>query len=129
MSTEAHLSLPSEISDDLAHVDFRSRTRRLVKACEPGLGFTASVTLGSRMPEEEKLDVSRLYSPIHPDDHVQGPADAPYTLVEYGDYQCPGCGRVFTVLRDLQLELANPAPYRIPALSVLRYSPSSTIGR
>src|SRR5947209_17938412 len=71
------------------------------------MGFTASVTLESRMPEAEKVDFSRLYSPIHPDDHVQGPADAPYTLVEYGDYQCPGCGRLFIVLRDLQLELAN----------------------
>jgi protein-disulfide isomerase len=59
------------------------------------------------MPDTRESDLSRLYSPIHPDDHVHGPADAPYTLVEYGDYQCPGCGRVFVVLRELQSELAN----------------------
>ena len=59
------------------------------------------------MPETEKLDFSRLYLPIHPDDHVHGPADAPYTLVEYGDYQCPDCGRLFAVIRDLQAELAD----------------------
>ena len=59
------------------------------------------------MPETERLDLSRLYLPIHPDDHVHGRADAPYTLVEYGDYQCPDCGRLFAVIRDLQTELAD----------------------
>jgi formate-nitrite transporter family protein len=60
-----------------------------------------------RMPETEKLDLSRRYLTIHPEDHLQGPPDAPYTLIEYGDYQCPGCGRLFAVIRDLQAELGN----------------------
>ncbi|HEY3940527.1 MAG TPA: DsbA family protein, partial [Bryobacteraceae bacterium] len=55
------------------------------------------------MPSE--LDLSRLLLPVHDDDHVHGPADAAYTLVEYGDYQCPECGRLFIVIRDLQVEL------------------------
>ena len=57
------------------------------------------------MPGIEKLDLSRRYLTIHPDDHVQGSADAAYTLIEYGDYQCPGCGHLFLVIRDLWAEL------------------------
>jgi protein-disulfide isomerase len=40
-------------------------------------------------------------------DHVRGPEDALYTLVEYGDYECPDCGRLYVILRDLQRDIAS----------------------
>ncbi len=34
-------------------------------------------------------------------DHLRGPAGAPVTLVEYGDFECPYCGRAEPVMREL----------------------------
>ena len=53
------------------------------------------------------LDLSRLLLPIQEDDHVQGAPEARYTLVEYGDYECPDCGRLFLTLRELHADLGG----------------------
>src|SRR6185437_14478959 len=50
---------------------------------------------------------TRLLLPIRLTDHIVGPKDAKYTLVEYGDYECPNCGRLYLILRDLQKDFAD----------------------
>jgi protein-disulfide isomerase len=40
-------------------------------------------------------------------DHIQGPADAPVTLVEYGDYQCPYCGAAYPTVKEAQAQLGD----------------------
>ncbi|HEU0285576.1 MAG TPA: thioredoxin domain-containing protein, partial [Nocardioidaceae bacterium] len=46
-----------------------------------------------------------LAAPVEPErDHVRGPGDAPVTVVEYGDFECPYCGRAEPVIRELLAE-------------------------
>lgn len=43
-----------------------------------------------------------LSTPVDPDhDHVRGPREAPVTVVEYGDFECPYCGLAEPVIREL----------------------------
>jgi protein-disulfide isomerase len=48
-----------------------------------------------------------LTQPVSGRDHFQGPADAPLTLVEYGDYQCPFCGAAYPVVKKIQKALGK----------------------
>jgi Na+/H+ antiporter NhaA len=51
-----------------------------------------------------------LYVDFDPQrDHVRGPIDAPVTVVEYGDFECPYCGQAEPVVRELLGEFGDVA--------------------
>lgn len=70
----------------------------------------------SRMPKERKARallgtaeaVVDLAEPVDPErDHVRGPLDAPVTVVEYGDFECPYCGQAEEVVRELLADFGD----------------------
>jgi len=46
-----------------------------------------------------------MLRPIMPRDHIRGPVTAPYTLVEYGDYECAHCGEAYFVIKEVQRQM------------------------
>jgi protein-disulfide isomerase len=46
--------------------------------------------------------MSALKVPVGLSDHAQGEDDAGCTLVEYGDYECPHCGRAYPIVKRIQ---------------------------
>ena len=49
----------------------------------------------------------RLVVPVSERDHIQGPATAAVTLVQYGDYECPYTRQSTTVVRAIQPQLGD----------------------
>ena len=65
-------------------------------------GLRARALLGTAEPLVD------LYIDVDPGrDHIRGPRDAPVTVVEYGDFECPFCGRAEPVLRELLREFGD----------------------
>jgi len=49
-----------------------------------------------------------LYRDVDPErDHIRGPIDAPVTVVEYGDFECPYCGQAEPVVRELRRDFTD----------------------
>ena len=52
--------------------------------------------------------ITDLAVPVDPHrDHLRGPGTAPVTLVEYGDFECPYCGRAEPIVRELLADFGD----------------------
>lgn len=67
----------------------------------------------ARFRGERDADLPRfLDRPVDPAvDHIRGPADAPLTLVEYGDFECPFCAKATGVARELRERFGDDLRY------------------
>jgi protein-disulfide isomerase len=50
---------------------------------------------------------AQLKPPVSERDHIEGDSQAPVTLVEYGDYECPHCGRAYPIVKEVQRRLGT----------------------
>jgi protein-disulfide isomerase len=53
------------------------------------------------------INQTQLKLPDPERDHIQGAIDAPMALLEYGDYECPFCGEVQPIVREIQRRLGD----------------------
>jgi protein-disulfide isomerase len=76
------------------------------------LVFRATALLPRRMRIRALLGTSEtlvdLAMPVDPErDHLRGPSEAPVTVVEYGDFECPYCGRAEPIVRELLADFGD----------------------
>jgi protein-disulfide isomerase len=68
---------------------------------------------------EQLIDLAEDVDPAR--DHIRGAPDAPVTLVEYGDFECPYCGRAEPAIRELLSKWGDELRY------VFRHLPLSDV--
>jgi Na+/H+ antiporter NhaA len=74
--------------------------------------FRATALLPRRLRIRALLGTAQplvdLYIDVDPErDHIRGPVDAPITVLEYGDFECPYCGMAEPVVRELLSDFAD----------------------
>ena len=69
----------------------------------------------------EPLASESLTIPVSDRDHIRGNVDAPLTLLEYGDYECPDCFQAAPIVNQLRTKLGDRLRF------VFRHFPNSTI--
>jgi protein-disulfide isomerase len=66
-----------------------------------------------------------LKVPVTPHDHRFGPADAPVTLVEYGDYECPACGLAHPMVKLLIRQFADRLQFVFRHFPLIQVHPNA----
>jgi Na+/H+ antiporter NhaA len=100
-----------------------------------GLGWLVFLAIG-RLPPALLIrsvaatapPLDELATPVDPRrDHVRGPEEAPVTLVEYGDYECPYCGRAEGTVRELLQAFSEELRYVFRHLPLVEVHPHAEL--
>jgi protein-disulfide isomerase len=75
--------------------------------------------MGRRKSENIKLSLPITESR----DHIQGPATAPVTLVEYGDYECPYCAQAYLITKEIQERLGDKLRFVFRNFPIIKVRP------
>ncbi len=55
----------------------------------------------------QESGTASLTLPVDQRDHRRGPESAQVTVVEYGDYECPDCGKAYPIVKEIQRHLGD----------------------
>jgi Na+/H+ antiporter NhaA len=102
--------------DELQQAKAGVLTAALLSAFVTWLLFDVTAKLPKRLKIRALLGTPNLIldlaEPVDPErDHIRGPEDAPVTVLEYGDFECPYCGQAEPVLRELLREFGDDVRY------------------
>lgn len=109
---------------DLAIDDAEAQNEARVGVLAASVIAFVLATVIFRISDAVRTDVETgqtLVRPVDPRrDHVWGPVDAPYTIVEYGDFQCEFCLKASGSIQEVVRELGDQLRY------VWRHAPLTT---
>jgi len=88
------------------------------------IGLVAIFMLGGGKANDAAADFSGDASQVQDDDHIVNPqASRDVVLIEYGDFECLGCGALYPVLKQVESEFAGQVTF------IFRHFPLTSIHR
>jgi len=113
------IAIPDEVTQNSARVGV------LAASILAFLLATVAFRLSDRFTPEEETGRYLLRPVDHERDHVWGRPDAPYTLVEYGDFQCEFCLRASGATEEVIRELGDQLRYVWRHAPLTRFHPNA----